>query len=219
MDCSTAGLPVPSLAPEVCLNSWPLNWWCHDNTLSSVATFSCLQSLPASKSFPISLLFISGGQSFGVSVSASVLPMNNQGLFPLELTGLISVQSRGLSRVFSHDTVQKHQLFGTQPFHGTVLTSVHDCCKIHSFDYMGFVSKVMSLLFNMLPVFVIAFLAVHGVAKSRTWLSEWTELNWTELMRPDAVDLNFLNAGFCQLLHRYKHSIECYSLPVFALQY
>ena len=186
MDCSTPGLPVPSLAPGVYSDSWSLSWWCHVNTLSSVVTFSsCLLSLPASWSFPMSWLFTSGGQSFEVSASASVLPMNKQGWFPLELTGLISLKSRGLSRVFSSNTVQKHQLFGTQSFYGTVLTSVHDYWKIHNFDYMGFVSKVMSLLFNMLSMFVIAFLTVHGLQRvGHDWT---TELNSTQLMRPDAI--------------------------------
>ena len=78
----------------------PLSWWCHP-TISSVARFSCLQSFPASGSFPVSQLFPSGGQSVGASASASVLPMNIQGWFPLGLTGLISLQSKGLWRVFS----------------------------------------------------------------------------------------------------------------------
>ena len=86
------------------------------NHLSSVASFSsCPQSFPASGSFPMSQLFISSAQSFGVPASASVLPMNIQGWFPLGLTGLISLQSKGLSRVFSSTTVQKHQSFGFQP--------------------------------------------------------------------------------------------------------
>ena len=85
------------------------------NYLSSVVPFSShLQPFPASGSFPMSQFFASGGQNIGVSVSASVLPMNIQDWFPLGLTGLISLQSKGLSRVFSNTTVQKHQFFGTQ---------------------------------------------------------------------------------------------------------
>ena len=98
-----ARLPCPSPSPRACSNSCPLRWWCHPTTSSSVVPFSSrLQSFPASGSFPMSLFFASGGQSIGVSASASVLPMNIQGWFPLELTGLISLQSRGLSRVFSN---------------------------------------------------------------------------------------------------------------------
>ena len=113
---------------------------------------------PASGSFPMSQLFTLGGQSIGVSASASVLPMNIQGWFPLRLTGLISLQSKGLSRVFSNITVPKHEFFGSQPSFWTALTSIHDYWKNHSFDYMDFCLKVMSLLFNMLPRLVIAFL-------------------------------------------------------------
>ena len=89
--------------------------WCHPAISSSVLPFSCLKSFPASGSFPMSQLFASGGQSIGVSASISVLPMNIQDWFPLGLTGWISLQSKGLSRVFSNTTVQKHQFFSTQP--------------------------------------------------------------------------------------------------------
>ena len=100
-----------------CSNSHPLSWWCHPTISSSVIPFSsCLQSFPASGSFLMSWLFASGGQSIGASASASVFPMNIQDLFPLGLTCLISLQSKGLSRVFSDTTAQKHQFFGTQPF-------------------------------------------------------------------------------------------------------
>ena len=108
-----ARLPCPSLSPGVCSDSCPLSQWCCLTISSSVAPFSfCLQSFPASKSFPMSWLFISGGQS--IAASASVLPMNIQGWFSLGLIGLISLQSTGLSRVFSSTTVWKHQFFGTQ---------------------------------------------------------------------------------------------------------
>ena len=97
-------------------NSCPSSWWCHPAISSSVVPFSsCPQSLPASGSFPMSHLFTWGGQSIGVSASASVLPMNTQDWSPLEWTGWISLQSKGLSRVFSNTTVQKHQFFGAQP--------------------------------------------------------------------------------------------------------
>ena len=107
-------LPCTSLSPKVCSNSCSLSRWCHPTISSSVIPFpSCFQSFPASGSFPMSQPFASGGQSIGAS--ASVLPMNTQGSFPLGLTGLISLKSKGLSRVFSNTTVQKHQLFSTQP--------------------------------------------------------------------------------------------------------
>ena len=99
-------------------NSWslcPSNWWCHPTISSSVVPFSsCLQSFPASGPFPMSQFFASGGWSIGASASASVLPMNIQDWFPLELTGWISLQFKGLSRVFSNTTVQKDPLFSAQ---------------------------------------------------------------------------------------------------------
>ena len=107
-------LPCPSPIPGVYPNSCPLSQWCHPTISSSVIHFSCLQSFPASGSFPMSQLSTSGGQSIGVSVSTSVLPMNIQDWSPLGWTGWISLQSKGLSRVFSNTTVQKHQFFGTQ---------------------------------------------------------------------------------------------------------
>ena len=107
--------PCPSPTPGVYSDSCPLNPWCHPTILSSVSPFSsCLQSFPASGSFQLSQFFASGGQSIGVSASASVLPMNIQDWFPLGWTGWISLQSKGLSRVFSNTTVQKHQFFSAQ---------------------------------------------------------------------------------------------------------
>jgi len=95
--------------PGTCANSHPLSRWCHPTISSSVVHFSsCLQSFPASGSFPINQFFASGGQSIGVSASTSVLPMNIQDWFPLGWTGFISLQSKALSRVFSNTTVQKH---------------------------------------------------------------------------------------------------------------
>ena len=109
-------LPHLSPSPRVCSNSCPLNQWCHPIISSTVIPFSsCLQSFPAAGSFAMSQFFATGGQSIGVSASASVLPMNIQDWFPLGFTGLISLQSKGLSRVFSSTTVWKHQFFGTQP--------------------------------------------------------------------------------------------------------
>ena len=109
-------LPCPSLSFWVCSNSCPSSRWCHPTISSSVVPFSsCLQSFPATGSFPMSQFFASGGHSIGVSASTSVLPMNIQDWFPLEWTGWVSLQSKGLSRVFSSTTVQKHQFFGIHP--------------------------------------------------------------------------------------------------------
>ena len=105
--------PCPSPTPRVYSDSCPLNQWCHPTISPSVVPFSsCLQSFPASGSFQMSQFFAWGGQSVEVSASASVLPMNTQDWFPLGWTGWISLQSKGLSRVFSNTTVQKHQFFG-----------------------------------------------------------------------------------------------------------
>ena len=107
--------PCPSPIPGVHPNSCPSSLWCHTAISSSGVPFSsCPQSLPASGSFPMSQLFAWGGQSTGVSALASVLPKNTQDWFPLEWTGGISLQSKGLSRVFSNTTVQKHQFFSAQ---------------------------------------------------------------------------------------------------------
>ena len=134
-----ARLLSPLLSPRVCSNSCPLSWWCHPTISASVVPFSsCPQSFPASGSFPLSRPFTSGGdQKTEASASASVLPMNIQGWFPLGLTGLISFQSKGLSRVFSSTIVQKDQFFGVQP-------SLWFNCHIriwllenHSFDNTG----------------------------------------------------------------------------------
>ena len=107
--------PYPSPPPRVYTNSCPLSRWCHPAISSSVVPFSpCPQSLPASGSFPMSQLFPWGGQNIGVSVSSSVLPMNTQDWSALEWTGWISLQSNGLTKVFSNTIVQKHQFFGAQ---------------------------------------------------------------------------------------------------------
>ena len=106
-------LPCPSLSPRVCSNSCPLSRWSHPTILSSVTPFSyCLQSFPASGSFPVSWIFASHGQSIRASASALVLPMHNWGCFSLGLTDLISLLSRGFSRVVFGTTIQKHQFLG-----------------------------------------------------------------------------------------------------------
>ena len=126
-------LPWSSLYPRVCSNACQ---WCHPTISSSVTPFSCLQSFPASGSFPVSWSFTSGGQSIRASALASVLPVNIQGWFPLGLTGLISLLSKGLSRVFSSTTVRKHQFFGAQPSLWYTSHPVHNYWKNHSFDHV-----------------------------------------------------------------------------------
>jgi hypothetical protein len=114
-ECQHARPPCPSASPGVHSNSHPSSWWCHPAISSSVIPFSsCTQSLPASESFPMSQLFTWGGQSTGVSAWASFLPKKFQGWSPSEWTGWISLQSKGLSRVFSNTTAQKHQFFSSQ---------------------------------------------------------------------------------------------------------
>ena len=122
-------------------NSWsspkliPLSQWCHPAISSSVVPFSsCSQSLPASESFPISHLFAWSGQSTGVSASASVFPTNIQDRFPLGWTGWISLQSKGLSRIFSNTTVQSINYSVLSFLHSPSLTSIHDYWKNHSLD-------------------------------------------------------------------------------------
>ena len=152
--------PCPSPTPRVHSNSCPLCQRCYPTIPSSAIPFSsCPQSFPASGSFQASQLFTSGGQNIGVSASTSVLPMNIQDWFPLGWTGWISLQSKGLSRVFSNTTVQKHQFFWHSAFFIVQLSHPYmNTGKTISFTQRTFVSKVMSLLFNILSRLVITFL-------------------------------------------------------------
>ena len=147
--------PCPSPTPRVYSNSCPLSQWCHPTILSSVIPFSSrLQSFPASGSFPMSGFFTSGGQS--IRASGSVFPVSIQGWFLLGWTGLISLLSKGLSRVFSSTTIWEHQFFGTQP---SLWSNSHMTTgKTIGLTIQTFVGKVMSLLFNTLFRFAIAFL-------------------------------------------------------------
>ena len=147
-------LPCPSPSPRVSSNSCPLSQWGHSTTSSSVICFSsCFQSFPTSGSFLISQIFASGGQNIGISLS--ILPMNIQDWFPLELTGLISLISKGLSRGFSNTTVEKHQFFGIQP-------SLRSNSHIHTWllektialTRRTFVSKAISLIIMWLFIIV-----------------------------------------------------------------
>ena len=171
-------LPCPSPSPGVCPNPCPSSQWCHPTISNSVIPFSyCPQSFPASGSFPMSQLFGSGGQGIGVSASLSVLPMNTQDWSPLGWTGWISLQSRGLSTVFSDTIVQKHQFFGASkrsnrqrinlkniqatPSAFFIVQLSHPYMttgKTIALTRWTFVGKVTSLLFNMQPRLVITFL-------------------------------------------------------------
>ena len=129
-----ARLLCPSPSPGACSNSCPFSWWCHPTISSSVILCSCPQSFPISWSFPVRQFFTSGGQRIGVSATASILPMNIQDWLPLGLTGWISLQSKGLSRVFSNTTVQKHQFFGAQLSLWSNSHTHHNFWQNHSFD-------------------------------------------------------------------------------------
>ena len=145
-------LPCPSPFPGVSSDSCPLGQCCHPTTSSSAARFSfCLQSFPASGPFPITCLFPSSGQSIGAS--ASVLPVDIDSEFPLGMTGLISLQSKGLSRVFSSTTIWKHQFFGAQPSLCTASHPYMTTGKIIVLTTWIFVGKMMSLLFSTLSRF------------------------------------------------------------------
>ena len=145
MDCR---LPCPSLSSGVCSDSCPLSLWCYPTILSLVIPFSsCLQSFPASRSFPMTWLFPSGGQSTGTSASASVLPVNIQAWFPLGLTGLISLQSKDHSSLLQHHNskvpiLQHSVFFMVQLSHQFMTTG-----KTKALTIQIFVRKVMSLLF------------------------------------------------------------------------
>ena len=169
MNHSTPGLPVHHHLPEFTQTHVQPSQWCHLAISSSVVPFSsCPQSFPASGFFPMSQLFASGGQSIGVSASASILPMNTQDWSPLGWTDWISLQSKGLSRIFSRSTIQKHQFFSTQPslWFNSYLSWVNPYLttgKTIALNVWTFVSKVMSLLFNTLSRFVTAFSPVNKV--------------------------------------------------------
>ena len=128
-----ARLPCPSLSPGVYSDSCPSSRWCHSTISSSVIPFFSPQSFPAIGNLPVSQLVPSGGQSIGASDSASVLPVNIQGWFPLGWTGLISLLSKGCSRVFSNTIVQKHQFFSAQLSLWSIF-HIHDNWTSHNFD-------------------------------------------------------------------------------------
>ena len=153
MDCSTPGHAVRHCLP-VCSKSCPLSRWCYRTILSSAIPFSsCLQSFSASGSFPVSWLFASRGQSVGASASASVLPMNIQGWFLLGLAGLTSLLPKGLHHNLKASILQCSAFFMIQLSRSYMTTG-----KTIAFTTLTFLNKVLSLLFNMLSRFIIAFL-------------------------------------------------------------
>ena len=172
-------LPCPSPTPGVYSNSCPSSRWCHPAISSSVVPFSsCPQSLPASGSFPISQLFTSGGQSIGVSASASVFPMNIQDWSPLGWTGWISLQSKGLSRV--PPQFKSINSLALSFLHSPTLTSIHDYWKkTIALSRQTFVDKVTSLLFNMLSGLVITFLP-----RSKHLLISWLQSPTAVILEP-----------------------------------
>ena len=176
-----ARFPCPSLSPGVCSNSCPLSLCCHPTISSSVASFSCPQSFPASECFPLSRLLAAGGQSIGAS--ASVLPLNIQDWFPLGKTVLISLLSKGLSRVFSSTTIWKHQFFRTQ-------LSLWSNSHIHTWvlekkivlTRWTFLGKGWSLLFNMLSRLVITFLP-----RNKRLLISWLQSPSAVILEPPNI--------------------------------
>ena len=147
-----ARLPFPSSSPRACSDSCPLSWWWHPITSSSVVPFfSCFQPFPEAESFSVSQLFISCGQSIRVSASVSVFPVKILGWFSLGLTDLISLQSKGLSRVFSNTTIQKHQFFSAQL---SLQSDFHNHTRLPekniALPRWTFVGKVISLLYSVL---------------------------------------------------------------------
>ena len=189
--------PCPSPTPGVHSNSCPSSQWCHSAISSSAIPFSsCPQSLPASEFFPMSQLFTWGGQSIGVSASASVLPMNTQDWSPLGWTGGISLQSKGLSRVFSNTTVQKHQFFGAQPSlvqlsHPYMITG-----KTIALTRLTFVGKVMSLRFNMMFKLVITFLP-----RNKHLLISWLQSPSEVILEPPKIKSDSVSTVSSSICH------------------
>ena len=176
-------LPCPSPTPGAYSNSCPSIQWCHPTISSTVIPFSFhLQYFPASGSFQMSQFFTSDGQRFRGSASASVFPMNIQDWFPLGLTGWISLQSKGLSRVFSSTTVQSISSLVLSFLHSPTLTSTHDHWTNHALTRQTFVGNVMYLLFNMLSRLVIAFLP-----RSKHLLMLWLQSPSAVILEPKKI--------------------------------
>ena len=179
-----ARLPCLSPAPTACSNSCPSSQWCHPTISSSVVPFSsCLQSFPSSGSFPMSQFFSSDDQSIGPSASASVLPINIQDWFPLGLTGLISLQSKGFStRVVSKPLFKSINSSVLSFLYSPTVISIHDYWKIIALTRQIFVGKVMSLLLIMLSSLVIAFLP-----RSKCLLISWLQSLSAVILEPRKI--------------------------------
>ena len=149
---------------------------CHPTTSSSVSLFFCFQSFPASRSFLMSQFFSSGGQSTGVSASALVLPMSIQGWIPLGLTGLISLLSKGLSRVFSNTRVQRHHSSALRLLYGPTFTSIYNYWKTHRLNYTDFFNQSDVFVCNIPPRFFIAFFP-RGNCLLISWLQSLSTVN------------------------------------------
>ena len=178
-----ARTPCPSPTPRVYPNSCPLSRWCHPTIASSVVPFfSQLQSFPASGSFPTSQLFPSGCQSIEVSASTSVLPMNIQDWFPLGWTGWISLQSKGLSRVFSNTSSKASILLHSAFIMVQLSHSYMTTGKTIALTRQTFVGKVMSLLYNMLSRLVITFLL-----RSKHLFISWLQSACAVILEPPKI--------------------------------
>ena len=188
-------LPYPSSSPEACSNWCPSSWWCHPTISSSVVPFSsCLQSLPASGSFLRSQFFASGNQNIGVSASASVFPANSQDWFPLGLTGLISLQSKELSKSLLYSLKASilwcSAFFMVQLSHPYMTTG-----KTIVLTRQVFVSKVMSLLLHMLSSFAIAFLP-----RSKYLLISWLKSPSAVILKPsktESLTVSIVSPSIC----------------------
>ena len=206
-----ARLPCPSLSPRACSNSRPLSQWCHPTMSSFVIPLSpCLQSFPASGSFPMSQLITLDGQSIRASTSESVLPMNIQDWFPLGLTGLISLQSKGLPKSLLQHHSSKAAILWCSAFFMVQLSHLYMTTgKAIALTIRIFVSKVMSLLFNMLPSssfkeqasfnFMIAVTICGDFGAQENKICHCfccfpIYLPWSDGTR--CHDLSFLNVGF-----------------------
>ena len=183
----------------------PSNHLIHCHPLSSY-----LQSFPASGPFQMSQLFTSGGQSIGVSASVSVLPMNTQGWFPLELPSLMSFQSKGLSRVFSNTTVQKHQFFGGSAFFIVQLSHPYMTTgKTIALTKQIIFDKVMSLLFNMLSRLVIAFLP-----RSKHLLISWLQSPSAVILEPKKIKSHCL-----PIFWPWSDGTRCHDLSFLSVEF
>ena len=175
-----ARLPCPSPTSRACSNSCPSSWWCHPTISSSVIPFSSrLQYFPASGSFRRNQFFASGGQSSGVSASASVLPMNIQDWFPIELTGWISLQSKDSQESSPAPQFKSINSSALSFLYSPAVTSIHDTGKTIAMTRQTFVGKVMSLLLNMLSRLVITFPPM-----SKRLLISWLQSPFAVVLEP-----------------------------------